>query len=67
MEHGRLHPDGMSTEIWPTRNGGCLLARNKCQIPPKDPRGITDVVTFNHKLMRNEWHEHFQDDISFYE
>lgn len=67
MRHSKLHPNWMSTEIWPTRNGGCLLARNKCQIPPKDLRDIMDVVTFNHKLICDEWCKRFQDDISFYE
>ena len=58
--------NGQLNQIWLTRNGGCLLAHNKGQIPPKDLRDIMDVVTFNHKLICDEWHERFQGDISFY-
>ena len=54
-------------KIWPTRNGGCLLAHNKGQIPSKDLRDIMDVVTFNNKLICDEWRKRFQGDISFYE
>ena len=50
-----------------SRNGGCLLAHNKGQIPSKDLRDIMDVVTFNHKLICDEWCKRFQGDISFYE
>ena len=60
-------PMDNSTKIWLTRNGGCLLAHNKGQIPPKDLRDIMDVVTFNHKLICDEWCKRFQGDISFYE
>lgn len=60
-------PMDNSTKIWLTRNGGCLLAHNKGQIPPKDLRDIMDVVTFNHKLICDEWRKRFQGDISFYE
>ena len=48
-----------------SRNGGCLLAHYKGQIPPKDLRDIMDVVTFNHKLICDEWRKRFQGDISF--
>ena len=34
---------------------------------PKDLRDIMDVVTFNHKLICDEWRKRFQGDISFYE
>lgn len=60
-------PSDNSTKIWLTRNGGCKLALNKGQIPPKDLRDIMDVVTFNHGLICNEWRKRFQGDISFYE
>lgn len=43
------------------------MAHNKGQIPPKDLRDIMDVVTFNHKLICDEWRKRFQGDISFYE
>ena len=43
------------------------MAHNKGQIPPKDLRDIMDVVTFNHKLICDEWYRRFQGDISFYE
>ncbi|MDY5808593.1 MAG: hypothetical protein SPK07_02740 [Coriobacteriales bacterium] len=43
------------------------MAHNKGQIPSKDLRDIMDVVTFNHKLICDEWRKRFQGDISFYE
>ena len=54
---------GQTATVTPYTQGG----GQKGQIPPKDLRDIMDVVTFNHKLLCDEWCKRFQGDISFYE
>lgn len=62
-------PMDNSTKIWLTRSGGCKLAHNKGQIPPKDLRDIMDVITLRLTTSSSATNgaSASRGDISFYE
>jgi hypothetical protein len=44
-------PSENATKIWLTKNGGCILAHNKSNIPKDDLNIIIELVTLNHKYI----------------
>ena len=59
-------PAEHATKIWLTRAGGCLVANNGSDVPAKDLRIVLAIVTANHALICERWHEHFGGSPTFY-
>lgn len=60
-------PTPNSTKIWLTRNGGCILANNKSNIPFHEMSIIMELISAQFFLICSEWKKFFiTDTISFY-
>lgn len=56
-----------STKFWLTKVGGCKLANNNSQIPPKDLRDLAKLITMNHRFICGNWRGAFgSDSLVFY-
>lgn len=61
------HPDRNSTKIWLTKNGGCILANNKSQIPQKELHELMEFISAQFFYICGAWKEFFVvDTIKFY-
>ncbi|MCD8098536.1 MAG: DUF4160 domain-containing protein [Lachnospiraceae bacterium] len=61
------HPKPNSTKIWLTRNGGCILANNKSQIPAGELKELMEFISAQFFYICTEWKKFFVDDkIRFY-
>ena len=52
-------------KIWLTRSGGCKIAHNKGDIPPRDLRDIQQFIAANHAYICAQW-EQTVGAVSFY-
>ena len=60
-------PSENATKFWLTADGSCLLANNNSQIPQKDLRDISKLITLNHRYICALWAEAFEADaLHFY-
>lgn len=60
-------PASNSTKIWLTKNGGCILANNKSNIPLHELSIIMELISAQFFLICSEWKKFFiTDTISFY-
>lgn len=60
-------PSAISTKIWLTKSGGCIVANNNSRIPNKDLNTLMEVVTSNHFFIVSQWKNFNQvEDVKFY-
>lgn len=56
-----------STKIWITRSGGCILASNKSNIPPRELNELMEFISAQYFLICAKWKEFFAtDQIQFF-
>ncbi|MCC8127501.1 MAG: DUF4160 domain-containing protein [Clostridiales bacterium] len=61
------HPTPNSTKIWLTRNGGCILANNRSQIPLSELNELMEFISAQFFYICVAWKEFFvEDTIHFY-
>jgi len=64
---GIVDPTPNATKIWITKNGGCIVAHNKSQIPQKDLNRLLQIIENDYDFICQEWKKHFETDvIKFY-
>ena len=54
-------PNKHATIFWLTSNGGCILAHNGSNIPSKDLRDLTKIISLNHTFICDRWAEVFEE------
>ena len=60
-------PSSNATKVWLTKNGGCVVAHNKGQIPQHDLNEILDAISISYFRICDEWKRYFLvDDVQFY-
>jgi len=60
-------PSAISTKIWLTKSGGCIVANNNSRIPNKDLNTLMEVVTSNYFFIVSQWKNFNQvEDVKFY-
>ena len=52
-------PEKNATKFWLLSDGGCRLAHNASDIPPKDLDKLAKAITLNHQRICNAWSETF--------
>lgn len=56
-----------STKVWLTKKGGCLLANNKSNIPPKELAYLLEIITAQYFMIVSRWKQHFKvTEVKFY-
>lgn len=65
ISKGKPAPNG--TKIRLTKAGGCILADNGSQIPPKELNELMDFISAQFFMICSEWKRFFvTDEIKFY-
>ena len=60
-------PGPHATKIWITRSGGCILANNQSNIPPKSLSELMEIIAAQSGLICRKWKEFFAvDEPSFF-
>lgn len=59
------NPSEISTKIWITRSGKCLLCNNKSKIPSKTLEDIMDIIEARSEEIINKWISYFHE-IHYY-
>ena len=60
-------PTANATKLWITKNGGCILANNGSDIPPRELNELMSFISAQFFLICSEWKKHFVvDEITFY-
>ena len=52
-------PSKTATKIWITKSGGCYLANNNSQMPPKVLRNIMAVIEARSEEVIQKWQDFF--------
>ena len=62
---GRPSPN--ATKLWLTKTGGCIVASNGSNIPPRELRELTEFISAQFFMICAKWKEFFvTDEIEFY-
>lgn len=57
----------ISTKIWITKNGGCIVANNNSKIPERELREILETIQNSYFLIIAKWKRHFPNkEIKYY-
>ena len=60
-------PTANGTKIWITQNGGCIVANNNGQIPPRDLNKLLEVIGGQIFYITRKWKEFFcTDDVTYF-
>ena len=60
-------PSMSATKLWLTRSGGCIVASNNSNIPPKELAELCEFISAQFFMICLKWKEFFvTDKIDFY-